>query len=102
MIYDVQFGSADESKVYSLGEDKMFCVWNVSKRDDTPLMKMPCEINPRRLSPTITIPIVLSTEKIVLHVPTSGRNKLFATFCSYKYLLISSSEAKVLCEVRPL
>ena len=97
MIYDVQFGSADESKVYSLGEDKMFCLWNASL-SDVPLMKMHCKVDPCQLPPTVALSTVFGSNH--LPFPTSGRNKLFGSFCAYKYLLISSSEEKVLCKVQ--
>ena len=98
-ICDVQFDFADETKVYSLEEDKkMLRLWGTSI--DTPLRKIHFEdYPPPPLYPTLTESYWWFRTRRIPH-PAIGRNKLFGFVFTDKYILISSVEGKVLYEVK--
>ena len=96
-VYDVQFGSGDEEKVYSLGEDKMFYLWATSTKSALLLREIHFE--------NYQLPPQLSWQEqpvgFLAHVthPAAGKNKLFGFCFEYKYILISSVEGKVVYKV---
>ena len=96
-VYEVQFGSSDEEKVYSLGDDKMFYLWATSATS-APLKTMHFD--------NYQYPPQLTWKEQHLGIPTqfshpaAGKEKLFGFFMGYKYLVISSVEGKAVYEVK--
>ena len=91
-VYDVQFGSADEEKIYSLGEDKMFYLWAASTTSApvTEINLNNCQQHPRQFTGKeqhegglISIP-----------QPDAVQNKLFGFCFANKYLYILNSSVK--------
>ena len=97
-VCDVQFGSTDETKVYSLGEDKMFCLWSTSTTS-APLKEI--HFDDYQPPPRLTrIERYYIIRNIRISHPAIGRNKLFGFAFAYKYIMISSVEGKALYEVK--
>ena len=96
-VYEVQFGSADEEKVYSLGEDGMFFLWDTS-RTSAPLRVI--RFDNLQLPPQLSWMQKLRVANVHISHPAPGKNKLFGFCFAYKYLLISSVEGKVVYEVK--
>ena len=96
-VDDVQFGSGEEEKVYSLGDDKMFCLWDTSTTN-APLRKI--HFQDYQCTPQLTWTERPRVRKIHVSHPAVGRSKLFGFGFADKYILISSVEGKVLYEVK--
>ena len=96
-VYEVQFGSFDEEKVYSLGEDKMFYLWATSTTS-APLRKIHFD-NYQHPPQQTWEQSLLPTSVHVTH-PAAGKTKLFGFCFGYKYILISSVDGKVVYKVK--
>ena len=96
-VCDVQFGSPDEEKVYSLGEDSMFFLW-VTSAEIVPLRGI--HLHNYQHPPQLTWKETVRTSTIHVTHPATGRNKLFGLCFGYKYILISSVEGKVVYKVK--
>ena len=96
-IYDVQFGSTDEEKVYSLGEDKSFYLWATSTTN-APLMET--HFDDYQLPPQLKWKERHLGLTMNISHPAAGRNKLFGFCYAHKYILISSVRGKVVYKVK--
>ena len=96
-VHEVQFGSSDEGKVCSLGDDQMFYLWDTSTTS-APLGKM--HFDNYQLPPELTWKDQYRGYTTHLFHPAANRKKLFGYFFGYNYLLISSVKGKVVYEVK--
>ena len=97
-VYDVQFGSADEKKVYSLGEDTKFYLWDTSATS-APLREIHFQDYQHPPQLRLEVHHTWSKNKHICH-PAIGRSKLFGFGFAHKYILISSVEGNIFYQVR--